>query len=71
MKEKRYILSYPDLIAEWDWKKNDELNIYPGSISIGSEKKVYWKCSQGHSWIAGPSVIIGFHEIRTTEMVFG
>lgn len=42
-------------MEEWDWKKNDDINIYPDSISIGSEKKIYWKCSQGHTWMAAPN----------------
>lgn len=34
-------------------KKNyKDLGIYPTEISPGSGKKVYWKCSKGHSWFA-------------------
>lgn len=41
---------YPDLLAEWDWKKN--VDIKPDEIVYGSGKKVWWKCSAGHSWKA-------------------
>ncbi len=39
----------PDLIKEWDYEKNTA-NIE--DITVGSNKKVYWKCSKGHSWLA-------------------
>ena len=41
---------FPDLLAEWDWKKN--VDIKPDEIVYGSGKKVWWKCSAGHSWKA-------------------
>ena len=40
----------PELIKEWDYKKNGDLKPY--QILPGSEKKVWWKCKQGHSWLA-------------------
>ena len=39
----------PDLLLEWDYDKN---TIDPSEITAGSNKKVWWKCSDGHSWIA-------------------
>lgn len=41
-----------DLMAEWNWEKNDKLNIYPTRISRGYNKKVWWKCANGHEWMA-------------------
>lgn len=38
----------PNLAKEWDYSKNT--GISPKAISIKSNKKVYWKCSNGHSW---------------------
>lgn len=38
------------LMAEWDWDKNNNENIYPWQFSYGSKKVVYWRCSNGHSW---------------------
>lgn len=43
----------PKLAQEWNYTKNDELT--PEKITSGSSKKVWWKCSQGHEWIASIS----------------
>lgn len=37
-----------DLISEWDYDKNIDLN--PQMLSKGSHKKVWWICPQGHSY---------------------
>lgn len=42
--------SHPKFAAEWDYDKNDPLT--PHKVSSGSAKKVWWKCSKGHSWAA-------------------
>ena len=39
----------PELISEWDYEKNE---IMPTLVKAGTSKKVWWKCSQGHSWEA-------------------
>ena len=39
---------YPSLVKEWDFEKNVDLN--PNEILAGSNLKVWWKCSRGHSW---------------------
>lgn len=49
-KEKQYLSDNARLMVEWDWEKNNELNISPFSVSCGSHKAVWWKCSKGHSW---------------------
>lgn len=38
----------PDLAKEWDSEKNMPLT--PSDVTTGSSKKVWWKCSKGHSW---------------------
>ena len=38
----------PELASEWS-EKNE---IKPTEVSIGSHKKVIWKCKLGHEWIA-------------------
>ena len=38
----------PELASEWS-EKNE---IKPTDVSIGSHKKVIWKCKLGHEWIA-------------------
>ena len=44
------LIENQQLVSEWDWEKNIELDI--NSISGGSEIKVWWKCKNGHSWNA-------------------
>lgn len=38
------------LLNEWDDVRNGE--IHPWTISFGSHKKVWWRCSEGHEWTA-------------------
>jgi hypothetical protein len=40
----------PELIEEWNFVRNGELN--PHDFSSGSHKKVWWKCKKGHEWEA-------------------
>ena len=44
----RLSIKYPELCKEWDYNKNGKLR--PENVSYGSDKKVWWKCSRGHSW---------------------
>lgn len=41
---------HPELMCEWDFDKNS--TILPSQVASGSEKKVWWKCDKGHSWMA-------------------
>ena len=43
----------PDLLSYWDYKKNDDVD--PGKMLVKSSKKVWWKCSKGHSWLESPN----------------
>ena len=45
---------HPHLIEEWDYEKNEGIN--PTMISPGTKKKVWWKCGEGHSWLADISM---------------
>lgn len=47
-KEKRYICDDVQLMALWDVEKNSELGYDPQKMTCGSNKQVWWKCSQGH-----------------------
>ena len=38
-KEKRYVSDNAQLIAEWDWEKNDEIGLSPNKATCGSKKK--------------------------------
>ena len=50
MKKKKVHISDTKLIEEWDFEKN--VGLSPDKITTGSHKKVWWKCSKGHSWDA-------------------
>lgn len=41
---------YPEILHEW----NDDLD--PNTISLGSNKKINWKCKEGHEWVIAPCV---------------
>lgn len=38
----------PILAKEWNYEKNDIL--LPSMVTCGSNKKVWWKCKNGHEW---------------------
>lgn len=41
----------PDLVVEWDFEKNG--NLTPAMFTLASNKKIFWRCPQGHpSWEA-------------------
>lgn len=48
--EDNLLIKRPDLMAEWDYKKNLELD--PEKIKSSSGKRVWWKCKNGHEWSA-------------------
>ena len=41
------IVTNPELLSEWDYDKNQ---LSPSQVSYGSTKKIWWKCSRGHSY---------------------
>ncbi len=49
-KEKRYVSDDARLMAEWNWEKNTDIS--PTQLTVGSHKKVWWKCNKGHEWQA-------------------
>ena len=49
-KEKKYVIDNARLMAEWDWERN--VDIFPSQVTLGSHKKAWWKCSEGHVWPA-------------------
>lgn len=44
--------THPELIAEWHPTRNGQLK--PTDIMAGHDRKVWWKCSEGHEWSAQP-----------------
>ena len=80
MDKKKYISEIPELMKEWDWEANANLN--PTKITCGSGKKAWWKCSKGHEWLStirdqqrykhcpychGRKVLTGFNDLATTH----
>ena len=49
-KEKQTLSEKPQLMEEWNWKRNTDEN--PLQLSLESHKKVWWTCSKGHDWQA-------------------
>ena len=46
---KKYIIDDEHLMQEWDWEANADLD--PSKITLGSHKKVCWKCPKcGYKW---------------------
>ena len=39
---------FPELLLEWDFEKNKELE--PSKLKPGSSKVVWWKCKDGHNY---------------------
>lgn len=39
---------YPEIAKEWDYAKNE--NLKPSEVKSGSNKTVWWICSNGHSY---------------------
>ena len=54
-KEKQCVSDNAQLMAEWNFTKNDILGYAPQTISYGSAIKVWWKCQNGHEWEASPN----------------
>ena len=48
MAEKKYVIDNAELMAEWNWEKNDKLGFKPNEITSHSGKKVWWICEKGH-----------------------
>ncbi len=49
-KIKKFGEERPELLKEWDYEKNEKIDPY--KVAYGSHKKVWWKCENGHEWIA-------------------
>ncbi|MBP3296934.1 MAG: zinc-ribbon domain-containing protein, partial [Lachnospiraceae bacterium] len=45
---------YPDLLKEWNYKKNNLIGIEPNNITPMSGKKVWWICAERHEWEVSP-----------------
>lgn len=45
----------------WDFAKN---SVQPTEVTAGSKKKVFWKCSEGHSWETAVQKVLGESKTR-------
>ena len=69
----------PVVAKEWDYEKNGELT--PKKVRANSEKQVWWRCKEGHSWrtsvkvrnngnncpyCGNQQVLQGFNDLATT-----
>lgn len=76
--EKKHVIDNPKLMAEWNFEKNIDLD--PSKLTLGSSKKVWWKCKKGHEWEAtiyirnfgngcpycsNKKVLKGYNDLRT------
>ena len=48
---------HPDIAREWDTGKNGGLR--PEDVTYGSNRTVWWRCGQGHSWRASVAARTG------------
>lgn len=49
MKPKSYLIDNKELMSEWDYEKNVDLD--PNTLTAGSNKKAWWICKHcGHKW---------------------
>ena len=84
MAVKKYVINNAELMAEWNWEKNNDLNFDPKTLTLGSNKKVWWKCAKGHQWeatianringrgcpyCAGQKVLIGYNDLQTVNPI--
>ena len=51
---KEYCVRYDrrELLAQWHQDKNG--NLTPAEITSGSQRKIWWRCDQGHEWESMP-----------------
>ena len=38
----------PEIAEEWHFAKNRKIT--PEQVAVYSDKKVWWKCNEGHEW---------------------
>ncbi len=49
-KKSQKLIENEALMKEWDWDRNNEINLKPGDLYVGSNKRVWWKCNRNHSF---------------------
>ena len=76
-----FATKYPDIVKEWHPTKNG--NLKPTDVTMSSNKKVWWKCKDGHEWetaishrakgchcpvCVGKKVLDGYNDLATTHI---
>lgn len=69
-------------MQEWDYEKNNKLNLFPQKLGEHSSKAVWWRCPQGHEYdmritqrtrgqgcpyCSNNRVLAGFNDLATTN----
>lgn len=78
---KKYLTDFPDLMQEWDWNRNKDLD--PSKITHSSAKfKPFWVCPRHHSYqseayrrtrgrgcnvCSGKTVVVGINNLSFTD----
>lgn len=73
-----YLKDNKELMREYDFEKNININL--DAVTLGSEEKIWWLCSKGHSYQAmvhnrkkgsgcpycdGKKVLVGYNDLAT------
>ena len=48
-----FAILYPELLGSWNLERNKGINPY--ELAPKSNRKVWWKCEEGHEWLAAIS----------------
>lgn len=51
LEKSNYLKDNKELMKEYDYDKNIEFDL--NTLTLGSDRKVWWICPKGHSWQAG------------------
>ena len=46
MAEKKYVIDNAELMAEWNWEKNNSMGLNPQLLTIGCHTKAWWICEK-------------------------
>lgn len=76
--ERKYVSDHVDYMLDWDFSKNKIMNNQPDKITLGSRKRVYWKCHvcsgqwntvmkerRGCPYCSGFKALSGFNDLAT------
>ena len=76
--KKQYLSDNELLSSEWNWERNSDALF--SQLPLGSHKKIWWKCKEGHEWeapvkdrnagrgcpyCAGRKVLAGYNDLQT------